>query len=95
VSQATPEALPTVKYAGLHLLWQKYNKQMVDILVKRSYNTYIDSKHWESDMGYTLITKQGKIMQFYIEAVANTYQSIYGGVVFSQQVLTMVDKVVN
>ena len=46
-------------------------------------------------MGYTLITKQGKIMQFYIEAVANTYQSIYGGVVFSQQVLTMVDKVVN
>ena len=43
-------------------------------------------------MGYTLITKQGKVMQFYVESVANTYQGIYGGVVFSQQVLEMVDK---
>jgi len=46
-------------------------------------------------MGYTLITKQGKIMQFYIESVANTYKGIYGGVVFSQQILESVDKVVN
>lgn len=38
-------------------------------------------------MGYTLITKQGKVMQFYLEAVANTYQSIYGGVILTKQIL--------
>jgi hypothetical protein len=46
-------------------------------------------------MSYTLITSKGTIMQFYIEAVANTYKGIYGGVVFTQQVLETVDKVVN
>jgi hypothetical protein len=38
-------------------------------------------------MQYTLITAQGKIMQFYVLAVAEMYQAINGGVVFSQQVL--------
>ena len=38
-------------------------------------------------MKYTLITKQGKIMQFYVESVANLYQSLNGGVVFTQQIL--------
>jgi hypothetical protein len=38
-------------------------------------------------MQYTLITAQGKIMQFYILAVAETYQALQGGVVFSQQIL--------
>lgn len=38
-------------------------------------------------MKYTLITKTGKIMQFYVESVANTYKGLYGGVVFSQQIL--------
>jgi hypothetical protein len=38
-------------------------------------------------MQYTLITSKGKIMQFYIKAVAELYQSINGGVVFTQQVL--------
>jgi len=38
-------------------------------------------------MNYTLITKTGRIMTFYIEGVANLYQSIYGGVVITQQVL--------
>lgn len=38
-------------------------------------------------MQYTLITKSGKIMQFYIKAVAETYQAGLGGVVFTQQVL--------
>jgi hypothetical protein len=38
-------------------------------------------------MQYTLITKTGKIMQFYIKAVAETYQAGLGGVVFTQQVL--------
>jgi hypothetical protein len=38
-------------------------------------------------MKYTLITKQGKIMQFYVESVAHLYQTLNGGVVFTQQIL--------
>ncbi len=38
-------------------------------------------------MQYTLITKSGKIMQFYVKSVAEMYQVINGGVVFTQQVL--------
>lgn len=38
-------------------------------------------------MQYTLITANGKIMQFYVKAVAEMYQAINGGVVFSQQIL--------
>lgn len=38
-------------------------------------------------MNYTLITKNGRIMQFYVEGVANLYRNLYGGVVFTQQVL--------
>jgi hypothetical protein len=36
-------------------------------------------------MQYTLITKTGKVMQFYVKAVADMYQQGLGGVVFSQQ----------
>lgn len=38
-------------------------------------------------MQYTLITAQGKIMQFYVLAVAEMYQAINGGVVITQQIL--------
>ena len=38
-------------------------------------------------MEYTLITSTGRIMQFYIQQVAELYQTIYGGVVFTQQIL--------
>ena len=38
-------------------------------------------------MQYTLITSEGKVMVFYMESVAQTYKGLYGGVVFSQQVL--------
>ena len=38
-------------------------------------------------MQYTLITAQGKIMQFYIKSVAEMYQTINGGVVITQQIL--------
>jgi len=38
-------------------------------------------------MKYTLITKQGTIMQFYVKAVADMYQTINGGVVITQQIL--------
>ncbi len=41
-------------------------------------------------MQYTLITKTGKIYNFYVQALAETYQKAYGGVVFTQQIL--VDK---
>jgi hypothetical protein len=44
-------------------------------------------------MQYTLITKSGKIMQFYLKEVADLYQSINGGVVFTQQVLKTQEKV--
>ncbi len=44
-------------------------------------------------MQYTLITKTRKIMQFYIKSVAELYQSINGGVVFTQQVLKTQEKV--
>jgi hypothetical protein len=43
-------------------------------------------------MQYTLITAQGKVMQFYVRAVAEMYQAINGGVVFSQQVLEQQEK---
>jgi hypothetical protein len=38
-------------------------------------------------MQYTLITSKGTVMQFYVKAVAELYQSLNGGVVFTQQVL--------
>lgn len=46
-------------------------------------------------MQYTLITKNGKIMQFYIKDVAELYQQINGGVVLTQQILDTVEKIVN
>ena len=44
-------------------------------------------------MSYTLITKQGKIMQFYIKSVADLYQTINGGVVITQQILEQLETV--
>jgi hypothetical protein len=38
-------------------------------------------------MTYTLITKQGQVRQFFVLAVAELYQTIYGGVVITPQVL--------
>lgn len=32
-------------------------------------------------MKYILITKNGKVMQFYIKDVAETYKTIYGGTI--------------
>lgn len=42
-------------------------------------------------MQYTLVTKTGKVMQFYIKATAETYKQAFGGVVFTQQILKTVD----
>ncbi len=38
-------------------------------------------------MQYTLITRTGRVMQFYVQSVAEMYRTINGGVVFSQQML--------
>jgi hypothetical protein len=44
-------------------------------------------------MQYTLITGNGKVYTFFIQAVAETYQQAYGGVVITQQVLNTQEKV--
>jgi len=38
-------------------------------------------------MRYTLITANGSIQQFFVKSVADLYQSLYGGVVFTSQIL--------
>ena len=38
-------------------------------------------------MSYTLITKQGKIMQFYVKSTAELYHVIKGGTLFTNDVL--------
>jgi hypothetical protein len=38
-------------------------------------------------MSYTLITKQGQVMQFYVEAVAQLYQTLNGGVIVTKDIL--------
>jgi len=38
-------------------------------------------------MKYTLITRNGRVMLFYILEAAECYRMIHGGVVFSQQIL--------
>jgi hypothetical protein len=35
-------------------------------------------------MKYVLITKTGRVMCFYVKAVAETYQQAYGGTVISE-----------
>lgn len=39
-------------------------------------------------MQYTLITSNGKVMQFYIQAMAEMYQNLYGGVIVTNDILT-------
>lgn len=38
-------------------------------------------------MKYTLITRNGKVLTFFIRAVAEQFQQAYGGVMFTNQVL--------
>jgi hypothetical protein len=48
----------------------------------------------ERDVEYTLIMKNGKQMQFYVLSLAETYQTIYGGVLLknNRPMLALVDK---
>ena len=62
----------------------------VDRLAHFRYNSGLVSKKGAA-MQFTLITKQGKIMQFYVRGVAELYQALNGGVVFSQQILEQED----
>ena len=38
-------------------------------------------------MKYTLITSNGKVLTFFVKAVADQFQAAFGGVVFTPQVL--------
>lgn len=38
-------------------------------------------------MKFTLITGNGKVLTFFIRAVAETYQQAYGGVIVTSEVL--------
>lgn len=38
-------------------------------------------------MQYTLITKTGRVMQFYVKGVAELYLSLNGGVIVTNEVL--------
>jgi len=42
-------------------------------------------------MNFTLITKNGKIMQFYVQSVAEMYRNLYGGVLVSEDVLVVAE----
>ncbi len=38
-------------------------------------------------MKYTLITQKGKVMQFFVKDVAILYQTLFGGVIVTKNVL--------
>ena len=38
-------------------------------------------------MKYTLITSKGRVMTFYVKAVADLYRNLEGGVVVTEEVL--------
>jgi hypothetical protein len=42
-------------------------------------------------MQYTLIMPNGKIMQFYLQSMANLYQRLNGGVVVTNDILEVKD----
>lgn len=39
-------------------------------------------------MKFTLITKQGTVMSFFIKATAECFQQAYGGVIITNEILT-------
>jgi len=84
--------------AGLRAEWVRLNMhdtslgklgrqtKKVDNKSSFLYNTRIDDK--ELDMKYTLITKSGRVMQFYIKSLAECYQVSYGGIIVTEEVLS-------
>ena len=43
-------------------------------------------------MKYTLITRKGKVMCFYIQGMAELYQQLHGGVIVTEAVMIEVEK---
>lgn len=39
-------------------------------------------------MNFTLITSKGKVLTFFVNSVAETYQQIYGGTLVTSQIFT-------
>ena len=39
-------------------------------------------------MNFTLIASNGKVLTFFVKAVAETYQQAYGGVIVTNTILT-------
>ena len=74
-------------FAGFFVakIQHKIAQKTVDDRPKKRYNNTQTAKRVK--MQYTLITKTGKVMQFYIKAVADMYQQGLGGVVITQQLL--------
>ena len=42
-------------------------------------------------MNFTLITKNGMIMQLYVQSVAEMYRNLYGGVLVSEDILIVAE----
>ena len=42
----------------------------------------------ELEMNFTLIASNGKVLTFFVKAVAETYQQAYGGVIVTNTILT-------
>jgi hypothetical protein len=43
-------------------------------------------------MNYTLILPSGKIMQFYVQTIAELYKQIHGGVLVTSEILKVYDE---
>lgn len=44
-------------------------------------------------MNFTLITSNGKVLTFFIKAVAETFQQAYGGNLFTNDILKEIENV--
>jgi len=41
--------------------------------------------HHNQAMSFSLVTNRGRVMQFYIQGVAELYKGLYGGVVLAEE----------
>jgi hypothetical protein len=39
-------------------------------------------------MKYTLLTSDGRLMQFYVKSMADLYQNLYGGTIMTEAILS-------
>ena len=87
--QVIRESSETVNINGRrYRLGESYTKffgytWQVDGFLFWLYNTYTT----EQTMNYKLITATGKLYTFFVQAVAETYQQAYGGVIVTDEIL--------